>query len=592
MTASTQTERIELLKLDEIVPSPFNYRDVSQTYLDGLAESIRKDGVMQPIVVRPVMRSGSDGEKIAWEIVFGECRWAASHIAEKETIPAVIRVLNNEEVKRQQLAENLHRNEPSAYETAMGIQSLTEEEGVPVAKLAIELGMSKSWIYNNKRAATLTGEAQQAFAKGVISLDVAALLGAYAEPLHAQGLDLVAPKAKTGERVALDYRQARQLVQTSLGRSVQNTPWNYYVPIIAERPSCELCPENTNNAPTVIDLLGTNVCLNPGCYQAKLQHHGNEQLQALVAEGCVAVTDEVEQRKLAKSGIKAAGTNTHRGPDQYQRKTWGELAELVNQAGRGPVKPRVFIDSQAGTVVQVFEPEQVGEILSHLFAIEDEQRRLDAQAQANNADTSADADDSTTEPEDEADVLAADAADDAERTPLTVTPQRYAQTYAQPAEAKPFVQQQWHTLFVPAIRQRLNGTERGVLDLLLILDFILDQVDLYEFHLQGMGEGFDLPWSTYRAHGDAGADLRKILLNWPEETRGATMARAIVCILLSESAALTAPGETQADKTARMSALALRYGVDPHTGEATEPAEQTEHADSQAALFATEAEHA
>lgn len=590
MTASTQTERIELLKLDEIVPSPFNYRDILSTDLESLADSIKADGVMQPVVVRPAMRS--DDDTIGWELVFGHRRLEACRLAELDTVPAIIRVLNNEEVKRQQLAENLQRAEPSAYETAKGIQALTEEEGVPVAKLATDLGMSKSWIYNNKRAATLTGEAQQAFAKGVISLDVAALLGAYAEPLHAQGLDLVAPKAKTGERVALDYRQARQLVQTSLGRSVLDTPWNYYVPIIAERPSCELCPENTNNAPTVIDLLGTNVCLNPGCYQAKLQHHGNEQLQALVAEGCVAVTDEAEQRKLAKSGIQSCSRNNHRGPASSYFKNWGELAELVNQAGRGPVKPRVFIDSQAGTVVQVFEPEQVGEILSHLFAIEDEQRRLDAQAQANNADTSADADDNTTEPEDEADVLAADAADDAERNPLTVTRQRHAQTYAQPAEAKPFVQQQWHTLFVPAIRQRLNGTERGVLDLLLILDFILDQVDLDEQHLQGMGEGFDLPWSTYRAFGEAEADLRTILLNWPEETRGATMARAIVCILLSESAALTAPGETQADKTARMSALALRYGVDPHTGEATEPAEQTEQADSQAALFATEAEHA
>ncbi len=129
---------LQHLRLDQIIPAEGQPRKTfHQQSLEELAQSISERGVLEPIVVRPL-----DSGK--YEIIMGERRWRASGIAGKETIPAIVRDVSDEDAKVDALLENFQREDLNPVERAQAIQELLDLH--PMDKVAKILGKAESTI--------------------------------------------------------------------------------------------------------------------------------------------------------------------------------------------------------------------------------------------------------------------------------------------------------------------------------------------------------------------------------------------------------------------------------------------------------------
>jgi len=120
--------------------------DMREESLAELAESIKAQGVVQPIVVRPLPHQS--GTEIEYEIVAGERRWRAAQMAGLATIPAVIRDIPDEAAVAVALIENIQREDLNPIEEAQSLHRLTEEFGLTHADAADAVGRSRATVTN------------------------------------------------------------------------------------------------------------------------------------------------------------------------------------------------------------------------------------------------------------------------------------------------------------------------------------------------------------------------------------------------------------------------------------------------------------
>jgi len=139
------------LPISSIVQGKFQPRNIfKEEELHDLAESIRKNGVVQPIIVRE-----SSGAKGQYEIIAGERRWRASKIAGMNHIPVIIMDLDDKQALEIALVENVQRQNLTALEEAEGYKRLVDEFNYTQEELAEVIGKSRSQITNTLRLLSL-----------------------------------------------------------------------------------------------------------------------------------------------------------------------------------------------------------------------------------------------------------------------------------------------------------------------------------------------------------------------------------------------------------------------------------------------------
>ncbi len=157
--------KVILLGVDEIAPNPAQpRRTFDLEALQGLADSIRLNGVLQPILVRK--RPGgnvphtSDSDK-PYELISGERRLRASKLAGKETIPAVVMDASTRQSAVYAILENIQRKDLNLFEEAEALKTLIVEWGVTQEEAAVKLGMAQSTIANKIRLLSLSDTERQ-----------------------------------------------------------------------------------------------------------------------------------------------------------------------------------------------------------------------------------------------------------------------------------------------------------------------------------------------------------------------------------------------------------------------------------------------
>ncbi|MGJ8686866.1 MAG: ParB/RepB/Spo0J family partition protein, partial [Spongiibacteraceae bacterium] len=146
-------------------------RDMQPEALEELADSIRTQGIMQPIVVRSL---GSD----RYEIIAGERRWRASQLAGLDAVPALVRDVADEAAAAMALIENLQREDLNPMEEALAMQRLQREFELTHAEIAHLVGKSRTTITNLLRLTGLRDEVQKLLENGDIEMGHArAILG-------------------------------------------------------------------------------------------------------------------------------------------------------------------------------------------------------------------------------------------------------------------------------------------------------------------------------------------------------------------------------------------------------------------------------
>ncbi|MGS2745263.1 ParB/RepB/Spo0J family partition protein [Halomonas sp. LS-001] len=157
-------ERLERLPLGQLIRGKYQpRRDIQPEALEELADSIRAQGVMQPIVVRPM------GEA-RYEIIAGERRWRAAQLAELDVIPAVIRDVSDDTALALALIENIQRENLNAVEEAMALKRLGDEFELTQQQIADAVGKSRTQVANLLRLLALDPEVQTLLERGDLDM--------------------------------------------------------------------------------------------------------------------------------------------------------------------------------------------------------------------------------------------------------------------------------------------------------------------------------------------------------------------------------------------------------------------------------------
>lgn len=150
------------VSIDEVVPNPDQPRkNFDEDDLNELADSVRLNGILQPIVVR-----SKDG---AYQIVAGERRYQAARRAGLDHVPVVVREVSDHEVLQLALIENLQRADLNPLEAARGYRDLIEQNGLTQEELGQVLSKSRSAIANSLRLLDLPEEVQELVISGALS---------------------------------------------------------------------------------------------------------------------------------------------------------------------------------------------------------------------------------------------------------------------------------------------------------------------------------------------------------------------------------------------------------------------------------------
>jgi ParB family chromosome partitioning protein len=210
--ASAQSDSLATLLVDKLQPGKYQPRThMDQASLESLADSIRAQGIMQPIVVRLV----NDGK---YEIIAGERRWRASQIAGLKEVPVIIKEIADDVALAMALIENIQRENLNPIEEANGIQRLINEFEMTHETAAQAVGRSRSAVTNLLRLQNLHAVVQEMLAQSKLDMGHARAL------LTLEGAKQITAAEEIVQN-QLSVRSAEQLVKklSSVERSSVKT---------------------------------------------------------------------------------------------------------------------------------------------------------------------------------------------------------------------------------------------------------------------------------------------------------------------------------------------------------------------------------
>lgn len=243
--------------------------------LKELAETIRSQGVLSPLLVRPK-------DEASFEIVFGARRYRAAQIAEVAAVPVRIKSMTDAEVLEAQLIENLQRRDVHPMEEAEGYKRLLdlEEPKYSIEQIAAKVGKSSGYIAQRLKLTELCEAVAAAFYRDDIGVGHALMLAKLPADVQEHGLTACFKDVYTGSsdkaaRILLPVRNLSFWIETNVLLLLKDAPFDKRdAHLVAIAGSCVDCPSRTgHNKLLFADLGKQDACTNPSCYRAKVNAH-------------------------------------------------------------------------------------------------------------------------------------------------------------------------------------------------------------------------------------------------------------------------------------------------------------------------------
>jgi len=269
---ATQYRELPLALLNESKTNPRRVFD--EVSLRELAASIRSQGVLSPLLVRPLTENG-------FEIVTGARRYRAAQMAEVATVPVRIKQMSDAEVLEAQLVENLIRAEIHPMEEAEGFARLLalEEPKYSIEQIGARLGKSATFVASRLKLVELVPAAVDAFYANEIGVSHALLLAKLPADQQQQALSACFKEAynsggATPTRILLPVRNLQFWIETNVLLILKDAPFDKRdAQLVSTSGSCADCPKRTGHNKLLFgDDLGKqgDQCTDPRCYNAKL----------------------------------------------------------------------------------------------------------------------------------------------------------------------------------------------------------------------------------------------------------------------------------------------------------------------------------
>lgn len=226
---SATNEEIIDIKLNELRPNPYQPRTVfNDEALKDLSDSIKEHGVFQPIIVKKSIKG--------YEIIAGERRVRASRMAGLESIPAIIRNLNDEQMMEIALLENLQRENLTSIEEAKAYKSMIDKLNLTQDDLSKKVGKSRSYITNILGLLRLPKEVQKLVSEGKISTGHARVLSKFEsdEKIIEMAYEIVKNKIPVRQ---LEEESQKETKKVKIERHVnsKNSEYTYVEELLREK---------------------------------------------------------------------------------------------------------------------------------------------------------------------------------------------------------------------------------------------------------------------------------------------------------------------------------------------------------------------
>jgi ParB/RepB/Spo0J family partition protein len=259
-------EQIQYIRLEKIIPNPENRRvgGFNQAKLEQLAESIRAVGVQQPAVVRRIEHNGE------YELVAGERRLRAAKLADLETLPCVVRDIDDITVLKIQTIENLQREDVHPLDEAEGYARLIEKARYDVEVISQEIGKSISYVYQRLKLRDLIPKARDLLINGDIAAGHAILI-ARLQPAQQKEVVEHINQVLKWERI-ISVRELGSWIQDQILMELAKAPFKKDDDaLLPDAGPCTTCPKRTGYQPVLFaDVCKKDYCTDPHCFNAKL----------------------------------------------------------------------------------------------------------------------------------------------------------------------------------------------------------------------------------------------------------------------------------------------------------------------------------
>ncbi|QHN03091.1 ParB/RepB/Spo0J family partition protein [Granulicella sp. WH15] len=269
---ATEYRNLPLALLTESTTNP--RRIFEDAALKELAESIRTQGILSPLLVRPLNERG-------FEIVAGARRYRAAQMAESETVPVRIVNLTDAETLEAQLVENLMRRDVHPMEEAQGFRALLnlEEPKYSIEQISARTGKNPTYVAARVKLTELAPVVVETFYREEIGVGHALLLAKLQPDQQEQALAACFKEVYGGgdksARILLPARSLRFWIESNILLILKLAPFDkrdgQLVPAVG---SCVDCPMRTGHNKLLFSDLGKlDACTSPTCYQAKVDAH-------------------------------------------------------------------------------------------------------------------------------------------------------------------------------------------------------------------------------------------------------------------------------------------------------------------------------
>jgi ParB/RepB/Spo0J family partition protein len=309
--------------------------------LKELVDSVATTGILQPIVVRPNGKFGT------FEVVAGERRVIAARKAKLETVPAMVRALDDNQALDIQLIENLQREGLHELVECEGYEDL-RKRGFSVQQIADKVGKSQSYVYKRLELSACGPDVRAAFYDGKIDASKALLLSRLKD--NADQKKALKEITQDTWHGPMSFRQAFNWITDNYLRRLDQAPFKTEdLSLVPEAGPCSTCPKNTSSKTGLFgDVSKEAICTDGKCFQAKTA--ATTALRIRIAE---AQQQPVLRGKEAKKAITSSNDFSRADghcPEDSQYRPWSKLL------GKDMAKvTTVAVDPDSGRAVELID---------------------------------------------------------------------------------------------------------------------------------------------------------------------------------------------------------------------------------------------
>lgn len=358
MSIATAADGIRTLAVEQLQVSHTRSQDERRKHFDKdaiaeLADSIKEVGLLSPIIARAV-----NGH---FEVVAGERRLLAVRKAGITAISVDVRTLNDEQVLKIQLVENLQREGLHELAEAEGYEAL-QKLGYSAEQIAGEVGNSKAYVYARMKLLALGQDARKGFYEGKISASVALLIARIpGDADQKKAFDHILRPFEWRPNESLNYRDAQNYVHDNFMLKLSQAQFpRDDASLVPAAGACGACPKRTGNNPDLFgDVKGADVCTDPACFKSKNAAFNKLQVAKAKETGQPIITGAAARKAQSPYSSHLSGyvRPGDKCPEDPKKRTYAQLL------GKTDVESSLLQNPQNGKFSKVYKTTDVAKAL-------------------------------------------------------------------------------------------------------------------------------------------------------------------------------------------------------------------------------------